>query len=458
VPKPLLLALDQGGHASRALLFDGSGEQVFEASAPVRLLTPGTDRAEYDPAELLESLRKPLLEALEHASGRITAIGLATQRSNVACWDPTSGEAKGPVLGWQDRRGRALVEGLRPWAEEIKQRSGLVLTPYYGASKLRFCLEEMGPEIHFGPMAAWLAARLTGQVPERTDPVNAQRTQLMNVRTLDWDPFLLERFGISRAHLPAIGTNTDHVGEVGGVPLTLVTGDQQAALFAHGELDEHTAYVNAGTGAFVLRYTGARLVEHPRLLTGVLHVDEKREYLIEGTVNGAGAALAWFQQQFGVKDLFKKLPGWLETIEPAPVLFLNTVNGLGSPFWTEGPKPGFVGEGSVAERAVAVVESVVFLIQENLQALAEVLPPPERIRLTGGLARLDGLAQRLADLSGLPVERPHNFEATARGTAFLLAGRPAGWETPIKRFLPRKNPALNAAYARWQKALAAQLP
>ncbi len=452
------LALDQGGHASRALLFDGAGEQVFEASAPVRLLTPGPERAEYDTTELLESLRKPLLKALEYAPGRVVAVGLATQRSNVACWDPKTGEAKGPVLGWQDRRGRALVEELKPWTEEIKKRSGLVLTPYYGASKLRWCLEEKGPEIHFGPMAAWLAARLTGRVPERTDPVNAQRTQLMNVRTLDWDPFLLARFGIPRAHLPAIGANTDVIGEVGGVPLTLVTGDQQAALFAHGELGENTAYVNAGTGAFVLRYTGARLVEHERLLTGVLHVDQKREYLIEGTVNGAGAALAWFQQRFRVKDLFKKLPGWLETIEPAPVLFLNTVNGLGSPFWAAGPEPGFVGEGSVAEHAVAVVESIVFLIQENLRALAEVLPPPKRILLTGGLARLDGLAQRLADLAGVPVERPQNFEATARGTAFLLAGRPAGWETPIKRFLPRKNPALKGAYARWQKALAAQLP
>jgi len=235
----------------------------------------------------------------------------------------------------------------------------------------------------------------------------------------------------------------------------LATG-RTDALFAYGELDEATAYTNAGTGAFVLRATGKRLVMSERLLSGVLYQGGKRvEYVLEGTVNGAGSALAWFERTYGVEDLTGKLEGWLRQVPVSPLVFLNGVSGLGSPFWRAHFPVRFEGEGGLAEKAAAVVESIVFLLVVNLKEQARYLPAPARIRLTGGLANLDGLAQRLADLTGLVVERPPQLDATARGTAFLLAGRSHDWETSGAPdvFEPRKNPGLDANYARWLSSL-----
>jgi len=254
--------------------------------------------------------------------------------------------------------------------------------------------------------------------------------------------------------------NYGHLAVAPNVPVKLVTGDQNAALFAYGELSEDTAYVNAGTGAFVLRATGGRLVRPERLLAGVLHDGGGRvEYALEGTVNGAGSALDWFAEEYGVKDLTAKLDGWLQEVPASPLIFLNGVSGLGSPFWRANFPTRFIGEGSLAEKAAAVVESIVFMMAVNLEEQARYLPAPKRIRLTGGLANLSGLARRLADLSGLPVLRPPGLEATARGTAFLLAGRPEGWESggAADVFEPRKNEGLEANFTRWRKAIASEL-
>ncbi|WP_457631078.1 FGGY family carbohydrate kinase, partial [Oceanithermus sp.] len=464
------LVIDQGGHASRALAFDGRGRLLARAEREIRARRPDPTRAEYGAEPFWRSIAAALEEAL-HGLPAPAAAGLATQRSNVACWDRVSGEPLGPVISWQDRRAWRAVEELRPREAWIHERTGLFLTPHYGASKLRWCLDNLPAvrrareegRLGFGPMAAWLAGRLAGGPARAADVVNASRTQLVALASRDWDEELLALFGVPREPLPPVVANVWGYGRLAArpeTPLALVTGDQNAALFAYGELDGRTAYVNAGTGAFVLRATGARPVAAERLLTSVLH-DDGREvaYALEGTVNGAGSALAWFARESGTADLTERLPGWLEEVAASPVLFLNGVSGLGSPFWAADFPVRFAGEGSLAERAVAVVESIVFMLAVNLEEQARYLPPPGRIRLTGGLARLDGLARRLADLSGTVVERPPEVEATARGAAYLLAGRPAGWESggAPDVFEPRANPALQANYARWREAVEREL-
>ncbi len=458
------LVVDQGGHSSRALLFDARGRLLSRSARPILPRRPGPTLAEYEGEELWSSISEAVAEALQAAPGAPAAAALATQRSNVACWEKTSGQPLGPVISWQDRRAWREVERLRPQEELIHRRTGLFLTPHYGASKLRWCLDHV-PEVQrahaegrlgFGPMAAWLAGRLAGGAARGADVVNASRTQLVALETRDWDEELLAFFGLPRAPLPPVVPNTWDYGmlaAVPGVPLALVTGDQNAALFAYGELDGRTAYVNAGTGAFVLRATGEQLVRADRLLYGVLHDDGQRvEYALEGTVNGAGSALDWFAEEYGVEDLTGRLGDWLDEVPASPLVFLNGVSGLGSPFWRASFPVRFEGEGSLAERAVAVVESIVFLLVVNLEEQVRYLPAPERIRLTGGLANLDGLARRLADLTGLVVERPTELEATARGAAFLLTGRPADWEAggAPDVFEPRDNPKLAANYARWR--------
>ncbi|WP_456414129.1 FGGY family carbohydrate kinase [Oceanithermus profundus] len=465
------LVVDQGGHASRAIVFDARGRPLAASARAIRAHRPDELRAEYDGAALWAQVAAAVREALAAAPGPLAAAGLATQRSNVACWDRHSGEPLGPVISWQDRRAWRAVEALRAREAWIHERTGLFLTPHYGASKLRWCLDRL-PEVRraheegrlgFGPMAAWLAGRLAGGAARAADVVNASRTQLVTLETRDWDEELLRLFGVPRDPLPPVVPNAWGYGSLEAapeVPLALVTGDQNAALFAYGELDEATAYVNAGTGAFVLRTTGGRRVRAGRLLSGVLHEGGGRvEYVLEGTVNGAGSALAWFEQTYGVEDLTGRLEGWLAQVPVSPLVFLNGVSGLGSPFWRARFPVRFEGEGGLAEKAAAVVESIVFMLAVNLEEQARYLPAPRRIRLTGGLANLDGLAKRLADLTGLVVERPPELEETARGTAFLLAGRPADWEPggAPDVFEPRANPGLEANYARWRAAVEREL-
>lgn len=469
-PKGLLI-VDQGGHASRALIFDARGRLLAQAERPIRAQKPDEVRAEYDGAELWRQVAAAVQQARAAAPVPLAAAGLATQRSNVACWDRHSGEPLGPVLSWQDRRAWRAVEALRAHEAWIHGRTGLFLTPHYGASKLRWCLDHLPAvrraheegRLGFGPMAAWLAGRLAGGAARGADVVNAGRTQLVALETRDWDDELLALFGVPKRPLPPVVPNAWDYGSLAGaseVPLTIVTGDQNASLFAYGELDGKTAYVNAGTGAFVLRATGERLVMSERLLSGVLHDDGERvEYVLEGTVNGAGSALAWFERTYGVGGLTNKLEDWLRRVPASPLVFLNGVSGLGSPFWRARFPVRFEGEGGLAEKATAVVESIVFMLAVNLEEQVRYLPAPRRIRLTGGLANLDGLAQRLADLTGIVVERPPQLEATARGAAFLLAGRPADWEPggPPDVFEPRANPGLKANYARWRAAVEREL-
>jgi len=456
-----ILALDQGGHASRAIVFDEAGQVLARAERRVEPRTPAPDRLEYDAEALFASVLEAAREALEKTPVPVRAAGLATQRSNVACWDRKTGRPLAPVLGWQDRRGAALLKPLAPYAREIHEKTGLFLSPHYGASKLRWCLENL-PEVKaayeagrlaYGPMAAWIAGRLVGNPAGLADPANAQRTQVFSLDRLEWDPELLTLFHLPPKPLPPLVPNRHEFGELLGVPLSVVTGDQQAALFAYGDPKPHLAHVNAGTGAFVIRPSPQR-PRPRRLLAGILHLDRRPRYLLEGTVNGAGAALAAFARETGTSEerLLARLPAWLKAMPASPVLFLNGVGGLGSPYWIPDFESRFLGAGDRAEWTVAVVESIVFLIVRNLEEMNAELGPPRALRLTGGLSRLDGFAQRLADLSGLPVLRPKEFEATARGVAQLAAQKNFG-EVPEDRFSPQENPALKDAYLRFLEAL-----
>ncbi len=241
----------------------------------------------------------------------------------------------------------------------------------------------------------------------------------------------------------------------------VATGDQSAALFAFGDPRPDTVYVNVGTGAFVQRVVGDQPVAAPRLLSSVVWQEADRAtYTLEGAVNGAGSALDQVRTELGLDthDADAQTARWLE--EPCdPPLFLNGVSGLGSPFWVSDFPSRFVGTGEARERIVAVAESIVFLLKVNLDELAAHGPEPDRLLITGGLAAMDGLCQRLADLSGMQVERPRARQATARGLAYLVAGQPADWqpEEPGTSFRPAENPALRKRFDHWQAEMLSAL-
>jgi glycerol kinase len=359
-------------------------------------------------------------------------------------------------------RGADFLKSLKAQHDEIQRLSGLPVSAHYGASKLRWLLQHVlaGKEqnqIRLAPLVSYLLLNLLDQRPYYVDHSNAQRTQLMDLNTLDWSEKLMHWFQIPVNTLPAIKPMRYDYGALmtTQIPVTAVCGDQNAAVFGAGNLPEDTALINLGSGAFVLRRL-ANFEPSQQQLSGVSYSDARSvDYLREGTINGAGTALSWANKQFQLGDLKKLLPGWLETVKQPPV-FINTIGGLGSPWWQRELEPQWVGVSpeNKAEIATSIIESIVFLVQDNLNLMQQE-SPIHQLRVSGGLSKLDGLCQKLATLSRLPVERMDNPEATARGIAWLAAGRPAHWQqTASEYFQPQQDSGIDTRYKIFCKKLA----
>ena len=466
-PDELVLAIDQGGHASRSMVFDGRGQLLVEASAEIETRRPAPGRVEHAPEPLLASIEQTLTQVVQQlgpALPQLRVAGIATQRSSIVCWDRFSGAALSPVISWQDRRGAGWLEQFSDQAEQIRACTGLRLSAHYGVSKLHWCLNHLPAvqealaeqRLAWGPLVSFLLFRLLDERPLKLDPANASRTLLWDLKRRDWSAHLLQLFGLPQDPLPQSVPSRHPYGTLTltdtQIPMMLATGDQSAALFAFGRPDDATIYINMGTGAFLQRPQPAGCPDSQSLLGSILlQADERTLYALEGTVNGAGSALAWAQQRFQLtrQQLLEGLADWLAQCTDPP-LFLNGVSGLGSPYWIADFPSSFVGEGDTPSCVVAVVESIVFLLQANIQAMAEQDAVVSRIVISGGLAVQDGLCQRLADLSGLPVQRPDCREATVRGLASLLVGSQPGVPTETAdHFMPQANPGLERRYQCW---------
>jgi len=479
----LSLALDQGGSASRALVFDGEGRELASSRVEVADRRPRTGWVEQDPGAVVDSLRQvaeaALLQLDAAQRAHVHACGLSCQRSSLVCWDRTSGVTLSPILSWQDTRAAQWLAAQALDTEAIRASTGLYPNAHFGLSKIRWCLDHLDAvklaaadgRLVIGSLAAFLAFRLLEQRPCLVDPANASRTLLFDLARGDWNRELLERFAIDRRWLPDIARSDAEFGDLvltakgmslqgmpsQGLPLRLLSGDQSTAAFAYGEPRSEAAYLNVGTGAFVYR-----LAPHAstpsQLLRSVIHWSEAPQYVIEGTVNGAGSALAWLAEQHGIADIAAALDAQWVGDAPGDTVFLNGIGGLGSPDWRPRFASRFIGEATMEQQLVAVAESIVFLIQRNLSLLQSIGEPCAYVLISGGLSHSDRLCQALSDLSQLPLRRPAQCEASARGSAFLLAGRPASWAAlPEQRFEPQPNPALLARYRRWSDCMAAAL-
>ena len=469
--QPLVLAIDQGTHASRALVFDLQGCTVFSGVANISITYPQAEWAEQDGDEIVNSVRVAATQALQALGSRrqdVRAAGLSSQRSSVICWDRLTGQPLSPIFSWQDRRAHAWIDQLQPHADGVHRKTGLFLSPHYGASKLRWALDHLpavraaleNQTLCWGPMASFVVFSLCAEQPFLADPQCAARTQLWNLHTQDWDPELLVLFGLPTGFLPKSVPTCHAWGTLdlpgAAIPLTAVNGDQSAAVFAFGWPEADAAYINIGTSAFVQRALNHFPGHVPRQLTGIILDDgATKVYMVEGNVNGAGSALEWVSKEFGFEQLTKQLPQWLARPEEPP-LFLNGIAGLGGPFWQAEFQSRFVGEAEPWLKVVAVVESIAFLLQANIDHMNNYVPTARRIRISGGVSLLDGLCQRLACLSGLPVHRRDDPEASARGIAYLACGRPAHWNQGAHEdvFAAQRDSALQARYQRWRAQMA----
>lgn len=460
----LIFALDVGTLSVRASAYDYTGNVLAFSDKAIALKQVSSIKIEQDPNEIITAVYHVMQQVMADPVVRqrgIACAGLACQRSSIVAWHRVTGAPLTPVLSWQDRRAADYLKPLANKQVDIKRKSGLFLSPHYGASKLRWLLDHC-PELEqplkdntlvFGPLAAYIIFNLIEGQPCIVDHVNASRTQLMDLKKHQWSSELLRDFGIGQELLPQCRPTQSFFGNIRGtsIPLTAVNGDQNAAIHSPGQLEDGTLIVNVGTGAFVLLSTGTQLMHHPSLLASIANSSETHvTYLLEGTVNGAGAAIHWAADQWTQPDLTPRLETWLSEVETPPI-FINTIGGLGSPFWRSEQNPYFLGEGSLEEKVVAIVESIVFLIAINLEAMSNTGQSVKRIRITGGLSTVDGLCQRLANLSQRVVLRPEVKQATSQGIAWLAANLSRGWHdlregAHVDYFLPQNDRLLKVRY------------
>ena len=465
------LALDQGTLSSRALVFDGNGSLVHLEQQAIALRRIDQRRVEQDPDEILQSMQSVLGACLGNCSipaSRISAAGLATQRSSIVAWRPSDGQALSPVLSWQDTRGHDWLARFGDQASRIEDITGLRLSAHYGVSKIAFLLEHNEQvsraaaqgDCVITPLASFLLYHLADEQKPVIDIANASRTLLCDLSTADWSMQLLDLFGIEADILPACRPVRADYGRLRAtaIPLKAVNGDQTAALYCNGEPSTDRLQVNLGSGAFVLAPIDRQQIEQPgfkadRLLAGIAYSDASElDYIIEGTVNGAASALDWLCRRHGL-PVDSRLDGkHLE--QQVNVVFINAIGGLGSPLWRSDIAPVFVDlngrpiHPGFEQAYIAVLESIVFLLQLNIERLRRFKTQLTAMEISGGLSRVDRINQALADMTGLPVARRDIAEATARGIAWLAGDQPSAWVDGgiDKRWSPRANPRLKQRF------------
>ncbi len=439
------LVLDQGGQSSRALVFDESGEVVATASVPVATRKRAGGIVEQDPEEIVSSLERCIAQvATVIPPTQWRSAGLACQRSSVVAWDRASGIARTPVLSWMDTRAASAFAEVQLDPVRVREITGLPLSPHYGATKLRWMRAHV--ETHgafgYGPLASFVLFRLLDERPYRVSHSLAQRTLLYDVQARDWSDELLRAFRIPHETLPTPVDDRSAHGTLHGVPLVLCAGDQNLVPFATGLPDAETAYLNLGTGAFVLRpVTGATEVPDDLLLAPL----DDHQFAAEGTVNGAASAIAWHERETGREFPWESLSS--VQVPTAPLL-VNGIGGVGSPFWRTDVHTRFEPDrGDAAARAYAVIESIAFLVRANFDRM----PPAGRLVVTGGLAAQPVVNTLLARVLNLRTETGPR-EATSQGLASLLGCAPTASRAIVRdgdASVGGSAECLADRYARW---------
>jgi glycerol kinase len=449
-----VLALDQGTTSSRAIVFSGAGDIVAVAQREFKQHYPQPGWVEHDPQEIWTSQRDVAVQALAEAGLKrtdVAAAGITNQRETVVVWDRHSGTPIYPAIVWQDRRTAGDCDRLRAEGREpmIRDKTGLLLDPYFSATKLAWILEHVpnarksaeGGRLICGTIDTWLIYRLTGGRVHVTDASNASRTLLMNIHTGDWDDELLACFGVPRVMLPEIRSSSEVYGEVDGIPelaglpISGVAGDQQAALFGQACYQVGSTKNTYGTGCFMLMNTGAQAVESQnKLLTTIAwKLDGGIEYALEGAVFVAGAVVAWLRDELGIIKSSSEVEQLARSVpDSGDVYVVPAFTGLGAPHWdpyargtiigiTRGTTAGHIARAAVESIALQVADLFDAMRKDAASALAD-------LRVDGGACVNDALLQFQADILQLPVVRPKVTETTALGAAYLAGLATGVWK------------------------------
>lgn len=444
---PLLLAIDQGTTSTRALIFDPLGNELARGQRELTQHFPHDGWVEHDAEEIWRAAEDVIQEALARAGRQgadLAAIGITNQRETTVVWDRQTGRPIHHAIVWQDRRTASQCRALARDGHEdmIRARTGLLLDPYFSASKIAWLLDNVSGaraaaeagKLAFGTIDSFLIWRLTGGRVHATDATNASRTQLFDIHRQDWDDDLLALFRVPRAVLPEVRDCAADFGVTdvtifgAEIPIRGVAGDQQAAAIGQACVRPGLVKSTYGTGCFLLRNTGtAAVASRNRLLTTVAYrLEGQTTYALEGSIFVAGAAMQWLRDGLELIEdaaeseaLAASVPG------TGGVHLVPAFVGLGAPHWdpdARGAVLGITRDTGIAHVVRAGLESACYQTRDLLEAMADDgVSPPAALRIDGGMVANNWLAQFLADILGVPVERPRQIETTALGAAYLAA-------------------------------------
>ncbi|HVZ77930.1 MAG TPA: glycerol kinase GlpK [Gemmatimonadaceae bacterium] len=478
-----VLAIDEGTTGVTCLVVAEDGRIAGRGYREITQRFPRPGWVEHDANELFDLTIAAGREALQAAGGVVPdAIGITNQRETIVVWERATGRPVYNAIVWQDRRTAARCAELAPQASFIRERTGLVIDPYFSATKLEWLVKERrllethrAEELAAGTVDAWLVWRLTRGVVHATDHTNASRTMLYDIHDRAWSNDLCALFGVPRSMLPEVRMSSGDFGVASAeffgarVPIAGVAGDQQAALFGQGCWHAGQGKNTYGTGAFVLLNAGAACPVPGEGLVATVACDAAGQpaYALEASIFIAGAAVQWLRDGLGIVHTAAETEPLAASLDSNDgVYFVPALVGLGAPAWEPAARGTIVGltRGTTrAHLARAALEAMAYATADVLEAMsASGGAPFERLRVDGGASQNDWLMQFQADVLGTPVERPQNVETTAFGAAGL-AGIATGVWSDAEHFLARqqmtaftpRRPAEQVAQWRrgWQRAM-----
>jgi glycerol kinase len=484
-------AIDQGTTSSRFILFDRDGQIVHTDQREHEQINPRAGWVEHDAKEIWTRTREVIggaLAASPAEAGDIEAVGITNQRETTVVWDRETGEPIHNAIVWQDTRTSDLVRELagEEGVDRLRKDVGLPLSTYFSGPKIRWLLDNVdgaqekadAGQLLFGNMDTWVLWNLTGGTDggvHATDVTNASRTMLMNLESLDWHEPSLDLMGVPRSMLPEIRSSSETYGEakgsaIGGVPISGILGDQQAALFGQTAFDKGDAKNTYGTGSFLLVNTGNEIVHTDALLTspGYKLGDQDATYVLEGSIAVTGALIQWLRDRLKIIDSAPEVEDLARTVDDnGGVYFVPAFSGLFAPHWRDDARGVIVGLTGYANRghiARAALEAAAWQSKEVVDAANEVADVPfTDLRVDGGMTANELLMQFQADVLGVPVIRPAVTETTALGAAYAAGLAVGVWSdldelrerwSEDKRWEPQMDEKdRDAQYAQWKKAV-----
>ncbi len=479
-----ILVIDEGTTSTRVMLFEADGTCLGSAQRPLTQHYPAPGLVEHDAEEIWTLTLACAQEMVAKAGGAsaIAGIGITNQRETIVFWDKTTGKPLAPAIVWQDRRTADMCQALKDQGQEaiVQAKTGLLLDPYFSGSKIGWALSNWpqlkaaGNKLAVGTIESYLVYRLTGGA-HISDATNASRTALMAIGSAGWDDGLCDLFGVPRAILPQIVDCAGPLGQTlpelfgGSIAISGMAGDQQAATIGQACLEPGQTKATFGTGAFVLTQTGRTLPQSKNRLLATIawQLDGVRHYALEGSVFVAGSLMQWLRDDLGLIERASDSEGLARAVpDNGGVYLVPALSGLGAPHWQPHARGAIHGLSFSAKKAHVVRAALEAMAHQTFDlktAFAADGADWAEVRIDGGMVANDWMAQDLADILAIDVERPRFIETTALGAA-MLAGVGCGlygsleeaaiMRGQVERFSPAMaDPVRQTRLSGWADAL-----